>query len=166
MGKSSKINTRKLESKVLKRVKNFLPQMAEAQSDLMKEVKQANKSVNIEDIEDGAPHIAMDLALVENSSSSCDSDSDCEEIHEVKKLNKSCDCIKNLDDDEEDDDADDALVIGPVTEKTLKLPSDNAYKCTKCRAGIEILDESDNDTSSVEEIVINPPPLINLVDSE
>lgn len=105
-------------SSVLDRLQSFLPQMAEANKQLKKEMEEAPAGhFDIESVEEADRIIEMDVALVELSGSDSSSEDD------------------NTSESEEESDSDDNIKI---TEQNLKLPGD---KAKKHKANIQVLDQ-------------------------
>ncbi|GLD48031.1 uncharacterized protein AKAME5_000207800 [Lates japonicus] len=106
-------------SSVLERLQSFLPQMAEANEKLKRQMEEAPAGhFDIESVEEAQRVIEMDVALVELNSS--DNESEDEE---------------ESSDSEEESDSDDEHEI---TEQNLKLPGD---KAKKKKANIQVLDQ-------------------------
>ncbi|XP_040886549.1 uncharacterized protein C12orf45 homolog [Toxotes jaculatrix] len=107
-------------SSVLERLQSFLPQMAEANEKLKREMEEAPAGrFDIESVEEAQSVIEMDVALVELSGS--DSNSDYEQ-----------DSSSSEEDSESDDEQE-------ITEQNLKLPGD---KGKKKKANIQVLDQN------------------------
>ncbi|XP_030006802.1 NOP protein chaperone 1 [Sphaeramia orbicularis] len=105
-------------SSVLDRLQSFLPQMAEANKQLKKEMEEAPAGhFDIESVEEADRVIEMDVALVELSGSDSSSEDDV------------------TSDSEEESDSDDN---SKITEQNLKLPGD---KGKKRKANIQVLDQ-------------------------
>uniref|UniRef100_A0A673C8H8 Uncharacterized protein n=1 Tax=Sphaeramia orbicularis TaxID=375764 RepID=A0A673C8H8_9TELE len=99
-------------------VLSFLPQMAEANKQLKKEMEEAPAGhFDIESVEEADRVIEMDVALVELSGSDSSSEDDV------------------TSDSEEESDSDDN---SKITEQNLKLPGD---KGKKRKANIQVLDQ-------------------------
>ncbi|XP_018552726.1 uncharacterized protein C12orf45 homolog [Lates calcarifer] len=106
-------------SSVLERLQSFLPQMAEANEKLKRQMEEAPAGhFDIESVEEAQRVIEMDVALVELNGSDSESEDDEESS-----------------DSEEESDSDDEQEI---TEQNLKLPGD---KGKKTKANIQVLDQ-------------------------
>lgn len=104
-------------SSVLDRLQSFLPQMAEANEKLKKEIDEAPVGCfDIENVSEAERIIEMDVALVELSGSGSSSEDETEEDSDSDEL------------DSEDD--------REVTETNFKLPGQN-----KRKADIQVLEE-------------------------
>ncbi|KAL3976536.1 carboxypeptidase A6 [Sarotherodon galilaeus] len=106
-------------SSVLDRLQSFLPQMAEANEKLKRQMEEAPAGhFDIESVEEAERVIEMDVALVELNESGSSSEGDSE-----------------TSDSEESDCSDDD---GEVTEQNFKLPGD---KGKKKKVNIQVLDQ-------------------------
>jgi hypothetical protein len=130
-------------SEALDRVRQFLPNFKQSTEKLLDEHKERPDEVNIENVEDEAEHIEMNLALIpESGSDSNEDDSDEEEEEEddeEESENEGPESSPNSVDD---------LKLGfkardPNRIKKLKLGTGS--KAAKARNMIQIIDNGDND---------------------
>ncbi|XP_070710090.1 NOP protein chaperone 1 [Pempheris klunzingeri] len=106
-------------SSVLEQLHSFLPQMAEANKKLKQQMEEAPAGCfDIESVEGAKRVIEMDIALVELSSSDCDSEDE-----------------KDTSDSEEEPDF---VEETEITEENLKLPGD---KGKKKKANIQVVNQ-------------------------
>ncbi|XP_045164652.2 NOP protein chaperone 1-like [Mercenaria mercenaria] len=131
-------NFNPVQSSVLSQVRDFLPKLATANEDLQRRLEaDPDYSADIEQLDDAeAPHIEMNLALMEAEYSSDDDSVDSD----------------TSSDDSSDDNNDDSM-CGEVNENNIKMPKEGVIN----KHGKQLIQVVDRDNASVPEGSLNDP---------